>query len=57
MYMEGQLKVHLGDLTVLIFLSRQDVGNEMVPIKEPVASEDGVVLFVYKMCESKNQFV
>ena len=34
------LEVHPEDLAMLVFLCRQDVCNEMVPIEEPAASED-----------------
>ena len=38
--MKGGLKVHSGKTTLIAFLSGEDVGNEMVPVKEPTGPKD-----------------
>jgi len=37
---KGGLKVHPGITALIAFLSREDVGNEMVPVKEPTGPKD-----------------
>jgi len=37
---KGGLKVHPGKTTLIAFLSREDVGNEMVPVEEPMGLKD-----------------
>jgi len=37
---KGGLKVHPGKTTLIAFLSREDVSNEMVPVEEPMGLKD-----------------
>src|SRR6267142_4921954 len=40
MCVKGGLKVHPGIMALIAFLSREDVGNEMVPVEEPTGLKD-----------------
>jgi len=40
MCVKGGLKVHPGITALIAFLSREDVGNEMVPVEEPTGAKD-----------------
>jgi len=37
---KGGLKVYPGKTTLITLLSREDVGNEMVPVEEPTGLKD-----------------
>jgi len=39
-YVKGGLKVHPGKITLIAFLSGEDVGNEMVPVEESTGLKD-----------------
>jgi len=40
MCVKGGLKVHPGITALIALLSREDVGNKMVPVEEPMSPED-----------------
>src|SRR6267142_1370054 len=40
MCVKGGLKVHPGIMALIAFLSGEDVGNEMVPVEEPMGPKD-----------------
>ena len=39
-HMESGVEVNPGDIPTVVCLHRQNLGNEMVPIKEPLATEN-----------------